>query len=134
MRISYLVVVLLYCMIGWGISSCSSTSSSTKTKRYFPIPIDKDISSFVGKKVWFDGKITNLVYQHTGKATTAEEKSLYIEYSTGNITVAYYKKDLPIPTDKLQHKFYGFVEKLAVTGKGDSEPHTEYFLTLEKVE
>lgn len=114
-----------------------NASSSTDAADYTELESDMLLEEYVGQKIWVTGTLTKPenMNQHMIKDTPPfgdEEKNICIDFNDGEQTICYYTT-LTVPNDDQAHKFYGSVDKMTGTGK-EGDIHTEYYITLEKVE
>jgi ABC-type Fe3+/spermidine/putrescine transport system ATPase subunit len=124
------------------IKSEVKKSEEMTNEAYYELKSGESILSFIGKKIVFEGKISEIPMQHMMRMSPTfqgqeSEENEYIEpadkFKGGQIVAYYLPSKVKWPGKKDGLRFYGTMQKMSGAGKGGGE-HTEYYLMLDKVE
>jgi len=138
------------------LTACTGTKSANTTKLaenletkktsdmadndYHELKASERISSFINKKIVFNGKISEMPMQHMMRMSPPmgeKEEHHYIEpvnnAKFGQLVAYYFPSKVKWPDQEDGLRFYGTLGSMSGAGKGGGE-HTEIYLLLDKVE
>lgn len=129
-----LIVTFLLALAACSTPEPTTTRSKSANNTYTALTPDQSIQDFVGQRIWLEGQLATMVYQHMMKSDLdGIADHIYVDYHDGKQLVAYLQ-GLTLPDKKSNsYRFYGTVNKISGAGKGGGT-HTEYYLDLERVE
>lgn len=118
----------------------TTTDNMKQTDEYHTLTEKDKLSAFVGKKVSFEGKISDMIHQHMmkGMPPNSGEDHQYIDplekYSFGQMVVYYKTGKIEWSEDKSKIiRIYGTVREMSGPGKGGGT-HQEIYVDADKVE
>lgn len=113
----------------------TTTKSVTDEDSYTELLPNQSVRDLVGKKVWFEGKLSSMVQQHMMKSgMDGTPPHIYIDFHNGRQIVGYLTNSLAAPEKVDQnYRFYGRIGSMSGAGKGGGV-HMEYYIDLTRIE